>query len=267
LSMSVDKISRISSSIFPGTYFANYALAKPEGWDSFGMILIFIVISFIAGIILYYAGNLLYFKGVIGIGASGARGRNLTGIELDKSTVSGNAFFTYVKKDLRVLFRTPIFFMNNVLVTVLFPFFIVFPILMNSSDSGGSQISMLRELAEANAFSGDMKIASYILVGLFGFISFTCGTNGISESAISREGNCAYIMKIIPMSYKSQIWAKISVGILLSIIGAVLSLTIMTVFLQPPLWFFLVCIAVIPGAILFPNITGIIFDLYMPKIK
>jgi ABC-2 type transport system permease protein len=36
---------------------------------------------------------------------------------------------------------------------------------------------------------------------------------------------------------------------------------------MPPVWFVLVCLATVPGAILFPNVTGIIFDLYMPKIK
>jgi len=74
-------------------------------------------------------------------------------------------------------------------------------------------------------------------------------------------------MKIIPVSYKKQIWAKITVGLILSLISALLIITIFTVVSMPPVWFVVLSIAVIPGAILFPNVTGIIFDLYMPKIK
>jgi len=271
LSQSADKISRISSGIFPGTYFINYALAKPEGWDSLGMMAAFIAITALAFVILYWVGNLIYFKGVIGIASSSSKGRKLSRKELEESSASGSAFITYIKKDVMVLLRTPIFFMNNVLMTFLMPVIMLVPLLLNStSDStaeGGFHISQLRELAQTTLFTGDLKIASYILVGFFGFITFICGTNGISESAISREGNCAYLMKIIPMSYRNQIWAKISVGIGLSVLGALLLLVILIVLIAPPLWFDLICLAVIPGAVLLPNITGIIFDLFMPKIK
>ncbi|MHB1485102.1 MAG: putative ABC transporter permease subunit [Saccharofermentanales bacterium] len=266
LSNSADKIARISSSVFPGTYFANYALTKPEGWVSFGMVIAFILLSLVASALLYLAGNLIYFKGVIGIGSSGSKGKVLSGVQIEESAASGNAFITYLMKDIKVLVRTPIFFINNVLMIFLMPVVMIVPMFMNSS-SDTFQISQIRKLAETTIFTGDLKIASFILLGFFGFITFVCGVNGISESAISREGNCAYIMKIIPMSYRSQIWAKISVGILLSTLGSLLILVFFAVILVPPVWFIILCFATIPGAVLFPNISGIIFDLYMPKIK
>jgi ABC-2 type transport system permease protein len=267
LSQSADKISRISSGVFPGTYFVNYVLVKPEGWDSLAMMLAFIGITALSFLLLYAVGNLVYFKGVIGISGSGSKGKKLSKSEFDESTASGSAFITYVKKDLLVLVRTPIFFMNNVLVSVLLPLIMFIPLLTGVTDNSGIQLSALREMAQTTLFTGDFKIAGFILVGFFAFITFTCGTNGISESAISREGNCAYLMKIIPMSYRSQIWAKISAGIVVSLVGALLILGILIVVVLPPFWFVLLCIAVIPGAILLPNITGIIFDLYMPKIR
>lgn len=266
LSQGADKISKISSGIFPGTYFINYVLVKPSGWDSLGMMILFVLITVLAVVILYGAGNLLYFKGVIGIGSSGSGGKKLSKAQFEESTASGSAFVTYIKKDIMVLLRTPIFFMNNVLMTFLMPVIMLVPLLMNSS-SDQFQLSQLRELAKTTLFTGDMKIASFVLVGFFAFVTFTCGANGVSESAISREGNCAYLMKIIPMSYKNQIWAKISVGLILSVMGALLFLGIITALLTPPFWFVLICLATIPGAVLFPNIIGIVFDLYMPKIK
>ncbi len=262
----VDKLTRISSSIFPGTYFANYALTKPEGLDSFFMMIVFLVTTAVSVIVLYVAGNLIYLKGVIGIAASASKGKILTKAEFEESTASGNAFLTYAKKDLKVLFRTPIFFVNNVLMNFLMPIILLFPLFINQS-AGDFNISKIKDLVVPTLFTGNMKIAVYVLLGLFGYTVFVCGTNGISESAISREGNCAYLMKIIPMTYKDQIWAKISVGVFISSIGAILALILLVVFLMPPWWFVLLCVLVLPGAILFPNISGIIFDLYMPKIK
>lgn len=266
LTESAKGISKISSGIFPGTYFANYALAKPEGWDSFLMMMIFIAIAAIGLLLLYVAGNLLYFKGVIGVTSSSSRGKALSAAEFEESTMPANVFITYMRKDIRVLFRTPVFLMNNVLMNFIMPFLLIVPLFLNSQDDGFS-ISSIKKMAGESVFGGDMQFAPFLILGFYGLISFICGTNGITESAISREGSCAYFMKIIPMSYRMQIWAKVSVGVLFSTISAILSLILLCVVLLPPLWFVLVCIATIPGAILFPNVTGIIFDLYMPKIK
>lgn len=266
LSQSIGKMTQIASNAFPGTFFVNYAMAKPYGWDSAGMMLLFILLTVVFVLALYLLGNLLYFKGVIGISASSSKRRILTKEEFNDSTGTGNVFLTYMKKDLKVLFRTPIFFMNNVLSIFIMPFLIIFPLFFSDSSDGFS-LAAIKEIVNKSMFEGEMKLASYMLVGLFGFIAFVCGTNGITESAISREGNCAYFMKIIPMSYKMQIWAKIMVGVFLSLIGAILITIVFLVIIMPPWWFALLCLLVFPGAILFPNITGIIFDLYMPKIK
>ncbi|MHB1454940.1 MAG: putative ABC transporter permease subunit [Saccharofermentanales bacterium] len=267
LSKSADAVASVSSRLFPGTYFANYALSKPDGLDSFLMILIFAGLTALFFAVLYFIANLLYFKGVIGISDSVSRGKKMTDAEIAETSSRGSAVGTYVLKELRILFRTPIFFMNNVLMNFLMPVIIVIPLFLGESGNEEFSIKMIQNLMTSMTSTGDLKYAAYILLGLFGFIMFTAGTNGITESAISRDGNCAYLMKIIPMSYKSQILAKILTGIALSFCGALIIYIIFIIILAPPAWFALACLAIIPGAVLLPNISGMIFDLYMPKIK
>lgn len=267
LSKSADAIASVSSRFFPGTYFANYALSKPLGFDSFLMILAFAGLSALFFAVLYFIANLLYFKGVIGISDSVSKGKKLTDAEIAETSSRGNAVGTYVLKELRVLFRTPIFFMNNVLMNFLMPVILVIPLFLGETGNEGFSIKMIQNLMTSITTDGNPKYAAYLLLGLFGFIMFTAGTNGITESAISRDGNCAYMMKIIPMSYKNQILAKILTGIALSFCGALIIYIICIAVLAPPVWLALSCLAVIPGAVLLPNISGMIFDLYSPKIK
>ena len=266
LAESAVSITKISSSVFPVTYFANYSLVKPYGLDSMLMISVFIAITFISFFILYLFGNILYLKGVLSINASGSKGKKLSEKEFSNSIHSANVFITYLKKELKLLFRTPIFFMNNVLMNFLMPVIILVPILFNSGSDGFSIADMRILIATEflNPGTGNSKI---LLLVFFAIITFICGTNGITESAISREGKSAYFMKIIPMSYTKQIWVKITSGLILSTIASLLMLVTLSLIILPPPSLLFAAIAVIPGAVLFPNVSGILFDLYNPKIK
>lgn len=106
-----------------------------------------------------------------------------------------------------------------------------------------------------------------ILAAVFAAICFVAGTNGITSSALSREGRQFYIMKMIPVSYGRQLMAKIMVGILLTLAGLVLTIGTLVVFLSPPPWLVGLIILIIPGAVLLPNLIGIIFELYWPKLN
>ncbi len=208
--------------------------------------------------------RLLYFKGVIGVGTSAAKRRRLTSAELSQAGRSGSAFWTYWLKDVRILVRTPVFFMNNVLMNFLWPVFFVLPMLAGAggeSDSGAL-------IAFARGFLADPqgKGAAWSIAVCFAVACFISGTNGITESALSREGETFYIMKIIPMSWWRQVLAKVSAGMAFSLAGTLLPLLLAAAILRPPAWLVLSWLAVLPGGILMPNLGGIFFELFWPKL-
>ena len=122
-------------------------------------------------------------------------------------------------------------------------------------------------LLRSASFGADGQGTPLFLAIAFAAACFISSTNGITSSALSREGKILYIMKILPMSYNKQILAKVTVGIIMSLIGTLLLLACLTLLIQPPLWFFLLLLATLPGAVLVTCLAGIIFELYWPKLN
>jgi len=146
----------------------------------------------------------------------------------------------------------------------LFPLFLAIPIL--GAGTQDEDIRQLQVLVQGLVDGTDPRAAPVFLAIVFGLVVFVNGTNGIAESALSREGSQFYIMKILPMSYSRQIAAKLAVAMALGLAGTGISLVLLFVVLRLPLWLFALCVLTIPGALLLPNLSGIIFELYWPKL-
>ena len=259
-------IASLTTILFPGTSFASNALtlAVSNVTAMLGQLGLLMVVAAGSLAITMIFARKLYFKGVIGLNASSTGRRRLATADLDRSHVRQSAFWSYVLKDARILVRTPIFFMNNVVMNFIWPAFFIIPVLGGSEGEGLDEgIRMLR----SEVFAGDRTGAGLVLAIIFAMFLFVSGVNGITESALSREGKIFYFMKIVPMSWFRQLMAKITVGILFSLAGALIPLILLVVFVQPPLWFVLAILAILPGAVLLPNLSGIIFEMFWPKLN
>ncbi|MEA4889467.1 MAG: hypothetical protein VB070_08410 [Clostridiaceae bacterium] len=256
-------VSGLTGVLFPGTSFAVGALEASSFLSAAGQLALLIVIAAAFLLVTLQLANLLYFKGVIGLNTS-ASGRHRSGsAELARTNRRTSSFFSYFLKDCRIMLRTPIFFMNNILMNFIWPVFLLIPLLAGDKQEN---LSELIPMARDALFSPD-GAAPLALAICFAAFCFVAGSNGITESALSREGSVFYFMKIIPMSYNRQLMAKIAVGVFFSLLGALLPIIFFVAVLQPPFWFTLSVIAIVPGSILLPNLAGIIFELYWPKLK
>ena len=258
-------IARVTAGIFPGSSIAATALADPAAAGAILQMAGFLLIGVAAVVLLMLCARMFYLKGVMGVGASFARRRKMTTDELQAFAVSGSALRTYALKDLRILLRTPIYFLNNVLMNFLFPLFFIGPVILTMGNEGVG-LGQMREAVRTACFGADAFAAPIALGVISAAAIFVCGMNGITASAISREGSCAYVMKYIPMPYRAQIWAKILVGVLISIFPGLILLVMGIVLLTPPAWFLLPMLFVVAGALLIPNLMGILFDLRWPKL-
>ncbi|NCA99629.1 MAG: hypothetical protein EOM70_09655, partial [Clostridia bacterium] len=234
----VEQTARLTAAVFPGTTFAVGALTTRGIPAAFGHLALLALLSIVALVIMLAAGRLLYFKGVIGLSTAASRRKALSSVEFDRQLGVGvrpqpiAAFAVYMQKDLRILVRTPIFLMNNVIMNFLFPLFLAVPIL--GAGSQDEDIRQLQMLVQGLVDGTDPQAAPLFLAILFGLVVFVNGTNGIAESALSREGSQFYIMKIIPMSYNRQIAAKLAVAMTLGLAGTGISLVLLVVFLRLP---------------------------------
>lgn len=258
-----EKAAAITSSVFPGTAFASHALTGAgtlRGLGSLALLLLSVAVAWLAMLAI---GRLLYFKGVIGLTGANANRRRLTRAELDSAGRSGSPVLAIILKDIRVLLRTPIYFVNCVLMNFLWPAFLLMPFI--SSGKAISRDLILSSLRPI-LFEGQRQGLAISLAVVFGAGIFVATTNGIASSALSREGGQMYIMKILPLGYGWQIAAKVTVGIIFSGIGCLMLTLVAVFFLAVPIWYVLLMLLILPGALLLPNLLGIIFDLMWPKL-
>ncbi len=257
-------VAQITSSLFPGTGFAARALVTSGSLEGLGYLLLFLSVCAAAFGAFLLVGNFLYFPGVLDAGTSSSRSRRLSTGEFARGTVSAPAVVTYVKKELRILVRTPIFLLNNVLFNFIFPLFLLIPFLAGGTKD--KDLAGLVDMIRTGVFAQGTTFAAQALGVCFAIMVFAAATNGIAASALSRDGSSAWFMKTIPMSYLTQIACKVATGVLLSLCATLITIVMVVFLVGPPLWFVgLLLIAAVIGAVL-PNTIGIVFDLQWPKL-
>ena len=123
----------------------------------------------------------------------------------------------------------------------------------------GEILDQLRILV-TSGLSMPSMIAIFSALGLF-----LGGMNGISTTGISREGKSAYVMKYLPASLEKQVLPKVYVGILIGIISIIFS-SIAMLYLGATITKVLVGFIFSLNAVVLINLSGIIIDLYRPKL-
>jgi len=251
-----NSLIRLTSSIFPGIYFAAMGLANSTNINGLINILLFAGTAVIGVLLFLYVGEHLYFRGVVGISESRAKRKKVTDEELNKAVTANSAIKSYVMKEIRLLVRTPIYFMNCVLVNFLWPVFLALPFLMQSGGNDMEQIfNMIRSAND-----------TVIFAVAFGISVFAASANAIAASSISREGKNLYITKFLPMSYISQIVAKALSGVFFSTISAIVIAIVAAILLKLNLAVTIfIVIAGIAGT-LFISFAGVMVDLLNPKL-
>jgi ABC-2 type transport system permease protein len=246
-------LTEMMSRIFPGIGFAANALINSASVAGLWNLLLFVVCAE-AGVALFLGfGQLLYFKGLAGVAEAAAKRKALSSQELDKSTASTPVSRAYVLKELRLLTRSPIAFLNCVLMNFLWPVLIIIMLI------GGGQMETLKPYIAT--MNNGLLIA--ILVGMGAFVS---SANAITSTAISREGKTLYFAKFIPVSMKKQLSAKAMSGILLSGIG-ILLMSGVAVFLGASILTALIAFVLSMVMTVASSYAGLLIDVSRPKLS
>ncbi len=248
----------IVSGIFFSNRFAVMALLNSEALKGFVNLILFIMICILFVMLFLSMGEGIYFKGVVGMSESYSRRKRFSGTELARASRQGSALRSYTMKELKLLFRTPVYFMNCVLMNFIFPVFLLIPFIAKPED-----MKMLRTFTTGVAVG---EMSGVVLAAAFGISVFVATTNGITSSAISREGTGIFVCKYLPVSYKTQIMAKVLSGMSMSAVGTV-SMLLAASFLiaMPPLLILLIILSSLLG-ITFSSFAGILIDLNFPKL-
>lgn len=250
-----NSLMQIGTILFPFIPAASIATY----YGDFLQLFLYLGILVISFIVFLFCGKFLYFQGAIGSSETSHSRRKFSNKQLKEST-HHSVFRTYVIKEFKILFRTPVFFTNCVLTALLMP--IIFSIAIISSLDGLD----IKSIITPQMIDQLPHVWAYVLVISFIVGGFMGGMNMISATAISREGTNAYFMKYIPVPISTQILAKATCGIILSIFSSWLLLIPIHLVIEYPIYLDLIFLLGSALSTIIINLASILVDSYRPKL-
>lgn len=238
--------------IFFNVPFASKAIVNLSIIDLF----IHIIIVIITGGLFYLCSKYLYLISATSVKGSPSKKK----IKL-KSIHQTSPFFSYFKTDFYKLVRTPAYFSNCVLSGLVAPIIMVVVFMA------------LPDIEEAKAALAQIDITKLINLPLYLYLGgmivgfFFGSLNGISATSFSREGKNIPFMLYIPLDFSIQLAAKVSLGILFSILSCVLLLIPVHMFLTYPIYYDAAFVIGALLASLVVNFLALLIDGIHPKIN
>lgn len=234
---------------------------------SVAMIVDFNWITFVAYVVLttvFIIGSIVAFAPIlvnIMASFSGSSSTKKMTLKSLRSHQIKPAIIALSMKELKLLFRTPVYFFNNILVMLILPIIFGFSFIQGA---GGNMI----EFESLSTFIASQPIM--LVVVSAGLSALFSTINLVTPTSISREGSSKYHMLLYPVEMSTQLYAKFISGILVSLI-AILPLAILFIILN--IQYIKLDLIWIVGSLIsmlivmiFMNLFGLLVDVYHPKL-
>ena len=238
-----ESLLKLISSIFINNKLEVMALSNPgssTGYINMGIVLLIVIILFA---LLYFVSEKLYLKSLKGFGDISSNKEKIKVAKVKSSSV----LKALVIKEIKIIFRNPTFFLNCVVMLFYIP--VLYMVILFSNGANHLNWSL-----------GYLIIGGTPLVIGVGMSSGSAGS-----TALSREGNNFIVSKYIPVSYKTQLLAKIisafTINSLILIIGIgllVIEKVRLEIFILSLIIQILTCFLI--------TVIGILCDYISPKI-
>ena len=220
-------LNTVAAILVPLAAIARLATLSPKtafGEFSVGTAALINLAVFVGFVVVLLALAILVSSAVYRRGArsilEGGTKKNNGKIEFAEKSSALSAFF---KKEWRELVRTPAFAFQCLSGILLCPIIIYF---MSTMFSTGLDVGGEDEIA-AEVDKIIALIKSFVLIG---FIAMFCVSMNVgAPTAITREGKNFYLLKVVPMTYRVQIRAKLLLYVIVSSLSIVTSLVVTAV--------------------------------------
>ena len=248
------KFIDIMNYVFPSTYF----LVKAISEMSIGAFLIYLLINGLAYIIFMALADKIYINGVKRISNNAIHQKRSISKVL-ANTKKNNYKVTYLKKELKLLTRTPSFFSNCILSNLLWPIIIILIYLIQGHDN--VIVEFVNHYKEQESLG-----LLVVFISVFAISAILTTANSIASSSISREGKHFPFMKYIPMDYKTQLNIKALVSIIIRFAFNFIYLLIISYYLKATFIDFMVFSLITLLSSIFFTYLGIYLDTINPKL-
>ncbi len=165
--------------------------------------------SLLLFVLLLFLGKKIFYKGLIGIQEIQVENNGGKKIKTGDFSGSSPGYITFFKREFKEMNRTPMFLVNGVVSTLVWPVFILIWI---SVKQDGAKLQGFFKIIN----NGDPSILVFIIAGMLVLCS---GLNGTPSSSISREGKNFWYSKVLPVSYKTQLAGKYLHSLMIAALG------------------------------------------------
>ena len=218
----------------------------------------YILVNIVALGIFFLLAHYLYLDSVIELSSKDTKPSGNTLKLLEKSHAK-SVFASYFSKELKILFRSPAFFINCILINFIWPVFVYVMYKVTLSAYSFEKIKILVQ-------DGNVKVSLFILLTVIGVSILLPALNSIAASSFSREGKHFSFLKYIPVRYRIQWRVKVLVSFMISFIGVNLFTTVFYMLLNIPILFGIELYFVSIFCILLVSILGVFVDSIQPKL-
>jgi len=241
---------------FPPSIWATLGLTSP-GWQGLGYFLLFIGLSLLLLAVLLWLGNAFFYKGYLSGQEVQRKAKAISAGDMEKRALkTASPVVALFKREWKLFIRTPIYFMNGIAGMIMVPFLMLMPL-----------ATQTEEMSEVVSLAKDPKYAPIAALVSLGIMLFASSMNLISSTSISREGRTFWISKLIPVSPKDQVLAKLIHSSCLSLIALILIALPLYFLLDMLLYRLIIIIFIGLLANILINILGLIIDLLRPKLE
>lgn len=251
-------VEKISSGLINIKLMMN-SIINYNSLDGILNLLVLIISSIVTYLLVAYLMSKIYVKTVISL--STVKMKKVKNIDLAKDLNSNLMLISYIKKEFKLLVRTPIFFIQCVLPPIIFPIIIGVPAIIGVQDTGVDFGMFLKDF-------GIVINTNFGLICSLVTIVFMYIFNYTSVTAISRDGENAIFMKYIPLDLKAQIFYKMAPGVILNLIPSIYIILLGSIFIENIAVKTIIYVFVITILInILNNLITLLIDLKNPKLK
>ncbi len=194
---------------FPPSQWAALTLANSSSFVGVINLLTFVVVGIISFTLMIFLSEYLFFDGLIGnieVSASKGRGKKIDTSDLSRKT---KPYIALAKKELIMLFKTPVYLLNAIGGVIIFPLILV----MTNFTGGDQSLSTAIQMLSVDT--------GYIALACIGFISGLGMLNSIGCTTFSREGKCFWLQRTLPIRIEDQIIGRVLSSLGVQVIGIV----------------------------------------------
>lgn len=200
-----DKLTQV----FPMSFLIARSLINFNNIKGLMYFLGFIVINMFSMYLLLTISERLYLEGLFSLGGDIKKKRKYK-LSYRRKSIK----YAIMKKEILMIVKTPVYFMNSILSLILIPIILI----ISLSTGSGNPIDSLSQVGvDLNSIS----------IYIAGFLLFVTSSIAISNTSISREGSNFWINQTLPIKAEDQVLGRLYGSLIIQNMGNLIYLIIL----------------------------------------